>query len=62
MAFDPKGYAVNRRKSDPKFAKAYDVLNDEFAELAAHLKARKATKDCSPRLCSRTVSERLKLL
>lgn len=45
VAFDPKGYAVNRRKSDPKFAKAYNALNDEFAELVAHLKTRKATKD-----------------
>jgi cytochrome c553 len=49
VAFDPKGYAVNRRKSEPKFAKAYDALNDEFAELAAHLSARKPTKDMRPK-------------
>ena len=42
VAFDPKGYATKRRKSDPKFAKAYDVLDDEFAALAALLKARTA--------------------
>ena len=40
VAFDPKGYAVKRRKADPKFAKAYDALDDEFAALAALLKAR----------------------
>jgi hypothetical protein len=50
VAFDPKGYAVNRRKSEPKFAKAYDALNDEFAELAAHLKVRKATKDMQSKI------------
>ena len=42
VAFDPKGYAVKRRKADPKFAKAYDDLDDEFAALAALLKARTA--------------------
>ena len=42
VAFDPKGYAVKRRKTDPKFAKAYDALDDEFAALAALLKARTA--------------------
>ena len=42
VAFDPKGYAVKRRKADPKFAKAYDALDDEFAALAALLKARSA--------------------
>jgi DNA-binding XRE family transcriptional regulator len=42
VAFDPKGYAVKRRKADPKFAKAYDALDDEFAALAALLKARTA--------------------
>ena len=42
MAFNPKGYAVKRRKADPKFAKAYDALDDEFAALAALLKARTA--------------------
>ena len=35
VAFDPKGYAVKRRKADPKFAKAYDALEDEFEALAA---------------------------
>ena len=40
VAFNPKGYAVKRRKADPKFAKAYDALDDEFAALAALLKAR----------------------
>ena len=39
VAFDPKGYAVKRRKSDPKFAKAYNALDDKFAALAARLKA-----------------------
>ena len=42
VAFNPKGYAVKRRKTDPKFAKAYDALNDEFEALAALLKARTA--------------------
>jgi DNA-binding XRE family transcriptional regulator len=42
VAFNPKGYAVKRRKADPKFAKAYDALNDEFEALAALLKARAA--------------------
>ena len=42
VAFNPKGYAVKRRKSDPKFAVAYDALDDEFAALAALLKARTA--------------------
>ena len=41
-AFDPKGYAVKRSKIDPKFAKAYDALEDEFAALVALLKARTA--------------------
>ena len=40
VVFNPKGYAVKRRKSDPKFAVAYDALNDEFAAFAALLKAR----------------------
>jgi DNA-binding XRE family transcriptional regulator len=40
VAFDPKGYAVKRRKTDKKFAVAYDALEDEFAALAALLKAR----------------------
>jgi hypothetical protein len=39
VAFDPKGYAVKRCKSDPKFAKAYDALDDKFAAFAARLKA-----------------------
>ena len=42
VAFDPNGYATKRRKIDPKFAKAYDALDDEFAALAALLKARTA--------------------
>ena len=42
VAFNPKGYAIKRRKADPKFAKAYDALDDEFAALAALLKARTA--------------------
>ena len=42
VAFNPKGYAVKRRKADPKFAKSYDALNDEFEALAALLKARAA--------------------
>jgi len=42
VAFNPKDYAVKRRKSDPKFAVAYDDLDDEFAALAALLKARAA--------------------
>jgi hypothetical protein len=42
VAFDPKGYATKRRKIDPKFVKAYDALDDEFAALAALLKARTA--------------------
>ena len=57
VAFNPKGYATKRRKSDPKFAKAYAALNDEFAALAARLKARTAAgltqadkKDHSPSL------------
>lgn len=40
VAFDPKGFATKRRKIDHKFAKAYDALDDEFAALAALLKAR----------------------
>ena len=42
VAFNPKGYAVKRRKSDSKFAVAYDALDDEFEALAALLKARTA--------------------
>ena len=42
VAFNPKGYAVKRRKADPRFAKAYDALDDEFTALAALLKARTA--------------------
>lgn len=42
VAFDPKGYAAKRRKTDAKFAAAYDALEDEFAALAALLKARSA--------------------
>ena len=42
VAFDPKGYAAKRRKTDAKFAVAYDAFEDEFAALAALLKARAA--------------------
>ena len=42
MPFDPKDYANQRRKTDTKFAVAYDALEDEFATLAALLKARAA--------------------
>ena len=42
VAFDPKGYAAKRRKTDARFAVAYDALEDEFAALAALLKARSA--------------------
>ena len=42
VAFNPKGYATKRRKSDPKFEKAYDALKDEFVALTALLKARTA--------------------
>ena len=42
VAFDPKGYAEKRRKTDARFAVAYDALEDEFAALAALLKARSA--------------------
>ena len=40
VPFDPKDYANQRRKTDTKFAVAYDALEDEFAALAALLKAR----------------------
>ena len=42
VAFDPKGCAAKRRKTDAKFAVAYDALEDEFSTLAALLKARAA--------------------
>ena len=42
VLFDPKDYANQRRKTDTKFAVAYDALEDEFAALAALLKARAA--------------------
>ncbi len=42
VAYDPKSYAAKRRKADPPFAMAYDALEDEFAALAALLKARAA--------------------
>lgn len=42
VAYDPKSYAAKRRKADPEFAMAYDALEDEFAALAALLKARAA--------------------
>jgi len=41
-AFDPKGYANERRKTDTKFAVAYDALEEQLAALAARLKARAA--------------------
>lgn len=40
VPFDPKKYAEQRRQNDAKFAVAYDELEDEFAALAALLKAR----------------------
>ena len=40
VTFDPSGYSSKRRKKDAKFAIAYDELEDEFAALAALLKAR----------------------
>ena len=42
VPFDPKGYAAKRSKTDPKFAMAYEALEDEFAAVAALLKARTA--------------------
>ena len=42
VPFNPKGFAAKRRKTDAKFAAAYDALEDEFAALAALLKARAA--------------------
>ena len=53
VAFNPKGYAVKRRKADPKFAKAYDALDDEFAALAALLKARTAAGLTQAEIASR---------
>jgi ribosome-binding protein aMBF1 (putative translation factor) len=53
VAFDPKGYAVKRRKADPKFAKAYNALDDEFAALAALLKARTAAGLTQAEIASR---------
>jgi len=41
VAFDPKAYAAKKRKTDPAFREAYDVLDDEFAALASLLNARK---------------------
>ena len=41
-AFDPKAYANQRRKTDTKFAVAYDALEEQFAALAARLKTRAA--------------------
>ncbi len=40
VAFDPKAYAARKRRADPKFRAAYDALGDEFAALAALLRAR----------------------
>jgi DNA-binding XRE family transcriptional regulator len=40
VKFNPSSYADKRRKSDAKFALAYDALEDEFAALAALLEAR----------------------
>jgi len=53
VAFNPKGYATKRRKADPKFAKAYDALDDEFAALAALLKARTAAGLTQAEIASR---------
>jgi hypothetical protein len=35
VAFDPKAYAVEKRRIDPAFRNAYDALEGEFAALAA---------------------------
>ena len=40
VSFEPKSYAIKRRKKDKRFAAAYDALEDEFSALAALLKAR----------------------
>ena len=42
VPFDPKDYANQRRKTDTKFAVAYDALEEQLAALAARLKARAA--------------------
>jgi len=42
VPFKPKDYANQRRKTDTKFAVAYDALEDQFAALAVLLKARAA--------------------
>jgi len=42
VPFTPKDYANQRRKTDTKFAVAYDALEDQFAALAVLLKARAA--------------------
>ena len=42
VPFDPKGYAAKRSKTDLKFAMPYEALEDEFAAVAALLKARTA--------------------
>jgi DNA-binding XRE family transcriptional regulator len=41
VALNPRAYAEKLRKSDPAFGAAYDALEDEFAALAALLRARK---------------------
>jgi hypothetical protein len=56
VAFDPKGYAAKRRKTDAKFAVAYDALEDEFAALAALLKARAAAGLTQAEVASRMVA------
>ncbi len=49
VAFDPNGYATKRRKIDPKFAKAYEALEDELAALVALLKARTGAEQTQTR-------------
>jgi len=57
--FDPKGYAIKRRKTDAKFALAYDALEDEFATLAALLKARTAAGLTQAEVASQPVVARI---
>jgi hypothetical protein len=39
VAFDPKAYAVEKRKSNAGFREACDAFEDEFAALGVLLKA-----------------------
>jgi predicted transcriptional regulator len=57
VAFNPKGYAVKRRKSDPKFAKAAGLTQAEVASrmgvsqpVVARIEASLGKKDHSPSL------------